>query len=93
MLSLSQTIYIDIFTRRTRFPWKIAVSCGNAVKSSGESRNKITKIKACRRSGAIFFQELGTHCFKEVTTSAQEGNCCYTGLDLTYLFFAGSTVK
>ena len=25
-LSLSQTIYIDIFTRRTRFPWKIAVS-------------------------------------------------------------------
>ena len=63
------------------------------MKSSGESRNKNTKIKACRRSGAIFFQELGTHCFKLSTTLAQERNCCYTGLDLTYLFFASSTVK
>ena len=59
----------------------------------GREQKKNTKIKACRRSGAIFFQELATHCFKEVTTSAQEGNCCYTGLDLTYLFFASSTVK
>ena len=63
-LSLSQTIYIDIFTRRTRFPWKIAVSCGNAVKSSGESRNKNTKIKACRHSGAIFFSRTRNSLFQ-----------------------------
>lgn len=57
------------------------------------AEKKTQKLKLVDVPELFFFQELATHCFKEVTTSAQEGNCCYTALDLTHLFFASSTVK
>ena len=63
------------------------------MKSSGESRNKNTKIKACRRSGAILFSRTRNSLFQTEYYISSGKELLLHWPRFNIFVFASSTVK